>query len=175
METYITRARIKEIRSAAERAPESRTERKVLDIELLSFLRILDLLISEKENISEAIKKEFSSTSQIITTIPSIGPVTGYIIVAKIGKIERFDDAGKLVAFAVIDTVDTDVLPLLSLVKYICQAQKTDLLFLRDIIINSILIMTKERKENEKRGISKKRVSRTQKILRRDRDLQQDT
>ena len=94
LETHITRARIKEIRSAAERAPEPGTERKALDIELLSFLRILDLLISEKE---------FSSTSQIITTVPGIGPVTGSIIVAKIGKIERFEDAGKLVAFAGID------------------------------------------------------------------------
>ena len=105
LEAHVTRARIKAIRSAAERVPEPGTERKSLDIELLSFLRILDLLISEKENISKAIEREFSSTSQIITTIPGIGPVTGSIIVAKIGNTERFEDAGKLVAFAGIDPV----------------------------------------------------------------------
>ena len=105
LENYVSRAMIKEIRSVAGRAPEPGIERKALDIELLSFLRILDLLISEKENISKAIEREFSSTSQIITTIPGIGPVTGSIIVAKIGNIERFEDAGKLVAFAGLDPV----------------------------------------------------------------------
>ena len=105
MEAYITRARIKAIRSAAERAPEPGIERKSLDIELLSFLRILDLLISEKENISKAIEEEFSKTSQIITTIPGIGPVTGSVIVAKIGDIRRFENAEKLVAFTGIDPV----------------------------------------------------------------------
>ena len=105
LEAYITRARIKAIRSAAERAPEPGTERKSLDIELLSFLRILDLLISEKENISRAIEEEFSKSRQIITTIPGIGHVTGSIIVAKIGDIRRFEDAEKLVAFAGLDPV----------------------------------------------------------------------
>ena len=85
MEAYITRARIKAIRSAAERAPEPGIERKSLDLEFISFLRILDLLISEKENISRAIEEKFSKSSQIITTIPGIGPITGSIIVAKIG------------------------------------------------------------------------------------------
>ena len=105
LERYITKARIGKIRSVAEKAPEPGNERKALAIELLSFLRILDLLISEKENILRAIEKEFVSTKQVITTIPGIGPITGSIIVAKIGNIDRFEDAGKLVAFAGIDPV----------------------------------------------------------------------
>ena len=105
LERYITKARIRKIRSVAEKSPEPGNERKALDIEFMSFLRILDLLISEKEKILEAIEKEFVSTNQVITSIPGVGSVTGSIIVAKIGKIDRFEDAGKLVAFAGIDPV----------------------------------------------------------------------
>jgi transposase len=105
MEKYVTKAKIKRIRSVAEKAPELGNERKALDIELKSLLRILDLLLVEKENITEAMEKEFVTLGQIITTIPGIGPITGAVIMAKIGNIERFENAGKLVAFSGIDPV----------------------------------------------------------------------
>lgn len=62
LERYLTKARISKIRSVADKSPEPGNERKTLDIKLLSFLRVPDLLISEKEKILEAIEKEFLST-----------------------------------------------------------------------------------------------------------------
>ena len=105
LEKYLTVARIRKIRSAAEKAPEPGIEKKSLAIEILSLLRILDLLMKEKENITREMEKEFVSSTQVITSIPGVGSVTGAVIVAKIGRIERFEDAGKLVAFAGIDPV----------------------------------------------------------------------
>ncbi len=105
LERYITTARIRKIRRVAEKAPEPGSEKRALDIEILSFLKILDLLISEREEILKAIEKEFDSSKQLITTIPDIGPITGAIIIAKIETIDRFESAEKLVAFAGIDPV----------------------------------------------------------------------
>lgn len=50
------------------------------EIELLSLPRILDILIDEKEKIMKAAEREFSLTDQVITTIPGIGPITGFIV-----------------------------------------------------------------------------------------------
>ena len=41
----------------------------------------------------------------VIGSIPGIGPVTGSIIIGKIGDINRFESAEKLVAFAGMDPV----------------------------------------------------------------------
>ena len=50
---------------------------------------------------------EFNRIDNPIKTIPGIGPVTGSIIISKIGDIRRFDDPKKLVAYAGIDPVIT--------------------------------------------------------------------
>ncbi len=92
LEKYITRARIKRIRSAAERSHIPGPERKALKIEMLSVLRILFILLEEKDRITTEIGKEFSSSNNIITSIPGIGSVTGAVIMAKIGNIYRFGD-----------------------------------------------------------------------------------
>ncbi|EQD40151.1 transposase ISC1190, partial [mine drainage metagenome] len=105
LEKYVTKAMVKRIRSIAEKSPEPGNEKRSLLIELQSLLRILDLLIEEKENITMEMEKKFTSSNQMITSILGIGSVTGAVIVAKIGKIDRFEDAGKLVAFAGIDPV----------------------------------------------------------------------
>lgn len=104
LEKYTTKARIRKIRSAAEKAFEPGMEGTALDIELGSFLRILNIIMSdEKEKILKAVENQFDSRKQVITTIPNIGAVTGSIIIAKIRKIERFGNAEKLVALAGID------------------------------------------------------------------------
>ena len=48
IEKYITKARIRKIRSAAEKAPEPGMEGTALDIELGSFLRILNIIMRRK-------------------------------------------------------------------------------------------------------------------------------
>lgn len=58
LEKYITRSKIGSIRPAVKLAPKLIAERKALDIEFFYFLRILNILISGKENISKAVKKE---------------------------------------------------------------------------------------------------------------------
>ncbi len=105
LQKHITKGRIEKIRAVAVKSPEPGKEREALEIELLSLLRILDILIDEKEKIMKAVEREFSLTDQVITTIPGIGPITGSIVCAKIGNIERFENAEKLVAFAGIDPV----------------------------------------------------------------------
>lgn len=47
-------------------------------------------------------EKEFASSAQLITSIPGVGSITGAVIAA---KIQRFEDAGKLVAFVGINPV----------------------------------------------------------------------
>ena len=59
LEKYSTRAKIRKIRSAAEKSPEPGPERKALKIELLSFIRILGILMEEKDRITAEIGKEF--------------------------------------------------------------------------------------------------------------------
>lgn len=105
LEKYITKARIRKIRSIAERAPLPLSEYKALKIEMQSLLRILTIQMEEKERITKEIEKEFSSLNNIITSISGIGTITGAIIIAKIGNIQRFESAEKLVAFAGIDPV----------------------------------------------------------------------
>jgi len=105
LEKYITKARIRKIRSAAERSPMPGPEEKALRIELLSLIRILDILMEERDKITAGIEKEFESSSRTITSIPGIGSVTGAVIMAKIGNIDRFSDPGKFVAFSGIDPV----------------------------------------------------------------------
>jgi len=72
---------------------------------MLSLLRILSILMEEKDKITAEIKNEFASSDRKLTSIPGIGSVTGAVITAKIGNIGRFSDPGKLVAFSGIDPV----------------------------------------------------------------------
>ena len=75
--------------------------------EILSLLRIGDILKRELEEVKRKMEMEFNRIDNPIKTIPGIGPVTGSIIISKIGDIRRFDDPKKLVAYAGIDPVIT--------------------------------------------------------------------
>ena len=63
--------------------------------------------ISFLENQIEELEKQISmllvQTGSFITTIPGIGDTLGAIILSEIGDIHRFDEPGKLVAFAGLD------------------------------------------------------------------------
>ena len=102
---YMSRRKTDMILRAAQSTPQPGKSKEALLIEMSSLLSILTVLNREKEGIESAMKAELESRNHIIRSIPGIGPITGSIILGKIGSIDRFESAEKLVAFAGFDPV----------------------------------------------------------------------
>ncbi len=105
LENYVTSRKAEHIKKAAEISPEPVYSNKALAVELSSLIRILKILLDEKKNVEHSIEEEPASQNHVIRTIPGIGPITGSIILGKIGDIRRFENAEKLVAFVGMDPV----------------------------------------------------------------------
>lgn len=102
---HMTRRKAERIVRAAENSPAPGVIRHSLEIEKGSLIRILKILDEEKKLIEKHLTEEMSSHDHVIKSIPGVGPITGSIILGKIGDISRFENAEKLVAFAGIDPV----------------------------------------------------------------------
>jgi len=72
-------------------------------LEMQCLLAQLDLLLDQITDLDNAINEIMDKTDQYITSIPGVGNVTGSAILAEIGDINRFENSGKLVAYAGID------------------------------------------------------------------------
>ena len=105
IEKYASKRRSERIRKIALDSPENSYLERSLRMEISSLIRILKVLMDEKENFEKAMKSDPVVENHVIMTIPGIGPVTGSIILGKICDISRFQNAEKLVAFAGIDPV----------------------------------------------------------------------
>lgn len=102
---YVTSKKADLILKAAGSSLSSRSNSNALKIETESLIRILKVLNEEEDRIETSMTNEQAVHDHVITSIPGIGPVTGSIIIGKIGNIERLESAEKLVAFAGIDPV----------------------------------------------------------------------
>lgn len=76
---------------------------EALVMEIKSILSTIEHLQNQVSKLDEKIAVLLRSLGTTIETIPGIGPVLGAIIVSKIGDINRFSHASKLVAYAGID------------------------------------------------------------------------
>ena len=101
---YVSR-RTEHIRKIASDAPTNACTDKALRMEISSLIRILKVLMEEKERFENAMKSDFESGNHVIRSTRGIGPITGAIILGKVCDINRFENAEKLVAFAGIDPV----------------------------------------------------------------------
>ena len=102
---YVTPRKSDRILRAAEISPKQVNSRDASIIEMSSLIRILRVLNEEKKRIEDSMTGDSALRDHVISSIPGIGPVTGSIIIGKIGDINRFENAEKLVAFAGIDPV----------------------------------------------------------------------
>ncbi len=105
IEKYVSRRRSEKIMKIAADSPSNMNMERSLRLEVSSLIRILKVLMDEKENIENAMKSDPALENHVIMSIPGIGLVTGSVILGKICDINRFDNAEKLVAFAGIDPV----------------------------------------------------------------------
>ena len=74
-----------------------------IHIEMSCMLKQINLLEEQCAQVEEKIEELMASTPHYITTIPGIGLVTGAMMLAEIGDIQRFPSIEKLVAYAGID------------------------------------------------------------------------
>ena len=105
IEKYVFRRRYDKIMKIAADYPSNMNMERSLRMEISSLIRILKVLMDEKENIEREMKSDPVLENHVIMSIPGIGPVTGSVILGKICDINRFENAEKLVAFAGIDPV----------------------------------------------------------------------
>jgi transposase len=105
IEKYVSRKRYDKIMKIASDSPANLHLERSLRMEIFSLIRILKLLMIEKESFEKAMKSDPVLEHHVIMSIPGIGPITGSVILGKICDINRFENAEKLVAFAGIDPV----------------------------------------------------------------------
>jgi len=74
-----------------------------LRLQMTCLLQQLALLDAQRQQLEVEIAALMNQLPQYITSIPGIGPVTGAIILAEIGDVQRFAAPEKLVAYAGID------------------------------------------------------------------------
>lgn len=74
-----------------------------IHIEMSCMLKQIDLLEDQCTEVEDKIEELMRSSPHYITTIPGIGLVTGAMLLAEIGDIQRFASVEKLVAYAGID------------------------------------------------------------------------
>ena len=72
-------------------------------VELRCLLAQIELLEEQQEEVHKAQEDLMDSIPQYITTIPGIALPTGAAILAEIGDVSRFENEGKLIAYAGID------------------------------------------------------------------------
>ncbi len=105
IEKYVSRRRCEKIMKIASNSPSNMNIERSLRIEISSLIRILKILMEEKNNIEKEMKSDPVVENHVIMSNPGIGPVTGPVILGKIYNINRFENAERLVAFADIDPV----------------------------------------------------------------------
>ena len=105
IEKYVSKRRYDKIMKIAKESPSNMNMERSLKIEISSLIRILKILMEEKNNIENELKSDPVVENHVIMSIPGIGPVTGSVIPGKICDINRFENAEKIVAFAGIDPV----------------------------------------------------------------------
>lgn len=74
-----------------------------IHIEMRCLLQQIELLDEQCADVETEIKALMNSLPQYITSIPGVGWVTGAMLLAEIGDIQRFPSPEKLVAYAGID------------------------------------------------------------------------
>ena len=105
IEKYVSKRRYGKIMKIASDSPANLSLERSLRMEISSLIRILKVLMDEKENIEKEMKSDPVLENHVIMSIPGLGPITGPVILGKICDITRFENAEKLVAFAGIDPV----------------------------------------------------------------------
>ena len=90
---YVTPRKSDLILRAAEISPKQKNSRDASIIEMSSLIRILRVLDEEKKRIEDSMTGEFTLRDHVISSIHGIGPVTGSIIIGKIGDNNRFENA----------------------------------------------------------------------------------
>ena len=105
IEKYVSKRRYGKIMKIASDSPANFSLERSLRMEISSLIRILKVLMDEKENIEKEMKSDPVLENHVIMSIPGLGPITGPVILGKICDINRFENAEKLVAFAGIDPV----------------------------------------------------------------------
>jgi len=96
-------AKAEEILAVASRSVGIGFLTDALRIQLSCLLQQLTLLEAQRQSLDAEITAMMEALPQYITTIPGVGPVTGAIILAEIGDVNRFSAPEKLVAYAGID------------------------------------------------------------------------
>ena len=76
-----------------------------LRMDISSLIKILKVLIEEKENVVSALISDPLLENYEIMSISGIGPVTGSVMLGEISDINILENAEKLVAFAGIDHI----------------------------------------------------------------------
>jgi len=74
-----------------------------LRVQMNCLLQQLSLLDTQRQQLDAEITALMDQFPQHITSIPGVGPITGAIILAEIGDVQRFATPEKLVAYAGID------------------------------------------------------------------------
>ena len=105
IEKCVFKRRYKKIMKIPHNSSSDMNMERSVRIEISSLIRILKILMEEKNNIEKETKSDLVIENHVITSIPGIGPVTGSVIPGEICDINRFENAEKLVAFAGIDPV----------------------------------------------------------------------
>ncbi len=105
IEKYVSKRRYKKIIKIASDSPVNLSLERTLRMEISSLIRILKVLMDEKNSFEKAMKSDSVVEKHVIMSIPGVGPITGSVILGKICDINRFESAEKLVAFAGIDPV----------------------------------------------------------------------
>ncbi len=105
IEKYVSNRRHDKNMKIEHNSPSNMNMEISLRIEISSLIRILKILMEEKNNIEMEMKFDQVIENHVMMGIPGIGPVTGSVILGKIFDIDRFENAEKLVTFAGIDPV----------------------------------------------------------------------
>ena len=90
---YVTPRKSERILRAANISPKQVNSRDASIIEMSSLIRILMVLDKEKKKIKGSMTGDSALLEHVIRSIPRRGPVTGSIIIGKIGDINRFESA----------------------------------------------------------------------------------
>ena len=72
-------------------------------VEMRCLLQQIQLLEEQRHTVDAKLEELMTQIPQYITSIPGIGLVTGAMLLAEIGDVQRFDGPEKLVAYAGID------------------------------------------------------------------------
>ena len=74
-----------------------------LSIQIKMTIELIELLESQIKDIEKQVSDFIKKSDNVITSIPGIGDMTAAIIISEIGDINRFNNAGQVLAFAGLD------------------------------------------------------------------------